>query len=347
MQSANSTQEQRLDPRKRRILAAVVREYVRSALPVASDALVRRHRLEVSSATVRNELAELEELGLLTHPHTSAGRVPTDRGYRFFIEWLMTEPDLDPDEQMMVRHQFHQVQLDAEEWSRLAASVLARLCASASLVTMPQAERSRVRHLELVPIQGERALLVVVLDGGAVLQQLLQLPAPVGAEELHELSARLGEAVRGSDTAQVRVAADAAEGTDRGVLEAVGRVLEEQDLSLARDVYHDGLLYLLEQPEFSSSAALREMLALLEDRTRLGGILPALREGEVRVVVGEENPYEPLRPYSLVFGRYGSGGGVAGYMGVVGPTRMDYARSIGAVRYVGTLMSELLRASDA
>lgn len=262
MRSANKP----LDQRKRRILGAVIHEYIGSAQPVASETLVRRWGLKVSSATVRNELAELEERGLLTHPHTSAGRMPTARGYRFFIESLMEEPDLEPDERMMVRHQFHQFQqalLDASEWSRLAASVLARLCASASLVTAPQPEEARPRTPASVPLP---------------------------------------------------------------------------------EVYHDGVLYLLEQPEFSSVAALRELLALLEDRFRLREVLPALEQGEVRVVIGEENQLEPLRPFSLVFGRYGAGGRLAGYMGVVGPTRMDYARSIGAVRYVGALMSELLRA---
>lgn len=337
-----------LDDRKRRILRAVVKEYVRTAQPVASETLVRRYGLGVSSATVRNELAELEERGFLSHPHTSAGRVPTDRGYRYFIQTLMGSASLAPAEQMMVRHQFHQVQLDTEEWLRLAASVLARISASASIVTVPHAERARVRHLEVVSIQERRALLVVVLDGGFVRQQLIELPGPAGPVDLHALSARLSDLVAGMDAAGVRAATEQETSDAHVVLGAVARVLAEQDLSRSREVYYDGFVNLLQQPEFSASGQLREVLGLLQDRARLDRILPATGEGQdVHVFIGQEMPFEPLRQFSLVVGRYGARAGLAGYMGVVGPTRMDYGRSIGAVRYVGALMTELMRAVDA
>ena len=334
-----------LGKRQRRVLRAVVQEYIRTAQPVASVAVARRYRLRVSSATVRNDLAFLEEEGLLTHPHTSAGRVPTDHGYRYFTEWLMGEADLDRDEQMTVRHQFHQVQLDTEQWSRLAASVLARLSTSASLVTMPQAERSRLRLLELVPIQGTRALLVVVLDGGVVRQQLLQLDEAEVPANPHAFSAALSNALAGKDAREIRAAVLLHRGA-ADVAQAVARVLEEQDRAVARDVYYDGFLNLLQQPEFASSATLRDILSLLEDRTLLAELLPErLQPGQVRLVIGDENPLELLRHFSLVFGRYGSEHGATGFVGVVGPTRMNYARSIGAVRYVGGLMTELMSAA--
>lgn len=333
-----------LAPRRRRILRALVHEYVRTAQPVASETLVRRYRLGVSSATVRNELAGLEELGLLTHPHTSAGRVPTDPGYRYFIDLLMGEPDLGAQERTMVRHQFHQVHFDTSEWLRLAASTLARLSTSASLVTEPHAEHARVRHVELVPIQGRRALLVTVLQGGMVGRQLLELPATAEPVDLRQLSARLTDALAGKDATGVRVAAGP-DALERTVMEGVARSLDEQDRALAVGIYYDGFVNLLRQPEFSSSAAVRDALAVLEDRTRLSRLLPALGSGEVRVLIGVENPLAPLRAFSFVLGRYGADR--AGYMGIVGPTRMDYARSIGAVRYVATLMSELMGAVGA
>lgn len=334
-----------LGERQRRVLSAVVREYIRTAQPVASEALVRRYRLAVSSATVRNDLALLEEQGLLTHPHTSAGRLPTDHGYRYFTEWLMGKADLERDEQMMVRHQFHQVRLDTEQWSRLAASVLARLSTSASLVTMPQTERSRMKHLELVPVQDRLALLVVVLEGGVVRQQLLQLPLDAVEADLRGRSAALADELARRDASQTRAAAARRTGWERGVVEAAARLLDEQDRARAREVYVDGFLNLLQQPEFSSAATLRDMLSVLEDRTRLAGVLPEkLEPGNVRLVIGDENDLPPLRHFSLVFGRYGSERGATGFLGVVGPTRMDYARSIGAVRYVGGLMTELTNA---
>src|SRR5919201_1634600 len=244
--------DMRLGPRQQRVLRAVVHEYIRTAQPVASETIVRRYRLGVSSATVRNDLAALEDLGLLTHPHTSAGRVPTSRGYRYFISSLMGDAGLLQSEQMMVRHQFHQVQLDTSEWLRLAASVLARLSTGAALVTEPHHEQARIRHLEVVPIQDRRALLIVVFVGG--------------------------------------------------------------------------VMNLLRLPEFASSEPLRDVIAILEDRTRLARLLPAaLPAGEVSVAIGDEVPLRELREFSLIFGRYG--GRSAGFLGVGGPTRMDYARA--------------------
>src|SRR5713101_2642719 len=180
-----------LGDRQRELLRAVIREYIATAEPVASAALVRRYGLGVSSATVRNELAALEEMGLLTHPHTSAGRVPTDLGYRYFIESLMPRPSLRADEQVTVSHQFQQALSSTTEWLRLAASTLARLTAEAAIVTPPSTARSALKHVEAVPITDRRVLLVAVLDGGAVHQQLVDLHEPVTTERLRRLSARL------------------------------------------------------------------------------------------------------------------------------------------------------------
>jgi len=333
-----------LAPRQREILRAVIREYIASAEPVASVALVRRYRMRVSSATVRNELAALEEVGLLSHPHTSAGRVPTDLGYRFFIETLMADAELLPEERLTVSHQFQQAQRDTMEWLRLAASTLARLTAEASIVTPPAATRSALRHVEVVPVNERRVLLVAVLDGGAVRQQLLDLSAPAATEDLRSLSTRLVDRLSGADAGRVRAAASGESGVAAEIVRALARVLEEHDAARARDVYYDGIQNILAQPEFAPGERAREMLGLLEDRTRLASLVPlTLRAGEVHVAIGSEHRFAPLRGCSLVFGRYGGERGTVGYVGVVGPTRMDYARTIGAVRYVGELMTGLVR----
>jgi heat-inducible transcriptional repressor len=333
-----------LGSRQRDILRAVIREYIATAQPVASNALVRRYGLGVSSATVRNELASLEDLGLLTHPHTSAGRVPTDLGYRYFIESLMADPGLRPEEQLTVSHQFQQAQRDSAEWLRLAASILARLTVEASIVTPPAATRSALRHVEAVPISERRILLVAVLEGGAVQQQLVELRDPIGVDTLRALSRRLVDEYRGADAVRLRDAIERESGLARDVLAALAGALEEHDSVRAQDVYYDGIQNILAQPEFFQSERIREMLGLLEDRTRFAELLPpALGDGEIHVAIGSEHRLEPLRGCSVIFGRYGDRSGVIGYVGVVGPTRMDYARSIGAVRYVGALMSDLVR----
>src|SRR5256712_8275021 len=193
-----------LAERQRELLRAVIRESIATAEPVASAALVRRYGLGVSSATVRSELAALEELGLLTHPHTSAGRIPTDLGYRYFIESLMPRPGLLPAEQVTVSHQFQQAVSNTSEWLRLAASTLARLTTEASIVTPPATTRSALKHVEAVPISERRVLLVAVLEGGAVRQQLVELPGRGGTDPPPRLSSRPTATLGGAQPAAAR-----------------------------------------------------------------------------------------------------------------------------------------------
>ena len=338
-----------LADRQREILRAVIREFITTAQPVASGALVRRYGLPVSSATVRSELAELEDLGLLTHPHTSAGRVPTDLGYRFFIESLMPDPSLMPEEQLTVSHQFQQAQRDTAQWLRLAASTLARLSAEASIVTPPAGTTSVLKHVDVVPIQERRVLIVAVLEGGAVCQQLLDLEQPAQPDELRAIGQRLTELNHAGTAATIAAAAGAERGAARQIAHALSRMLAETEAARSHDVYYDGIQNILAQPEFGlgDPARLREMVALLEDRTRVSELLPpGIGEGEVHVAIGAENRVEPLLDCSLVFGRYGGSNGIIGYVGIVGPRRMDYARSIGAVTFIGRLMTDLVRAVE-
>ena len=338
-----------LADRQREILRAVIREFITTAQPVASGALVRRYGLPLSSATVRNELAELEDLGLLTHPHTSAGRVPTDLGYRFFIESLMPDPSLQPEEQLTVSHQFQQAQRDTVQWLRLAASTLARLSAEASIVTPAAGTTSALRHIDVVPIQERRVLIVAVLEGGAVRQQQLDLEQPAMPDELRAVGLRLTDLHHGSDAATIAKAVPAEHGPARQIVQALSRMLAETEAARAQDVYYDGIQNILAQPEFGQGdpTRLRAMVALLEDRTRVTELLPpGIGEGEVHVAIGAENRVEPLLDWSLVFGRYGGTHGVVGYVGIVGPRRMDYARSIGAVTFIGRLMTDLVRAVE-
>src|SRR5436309_9365224 len=218
-----------LAERQRDLLRAVIREYIATAEPVASAQLVRTYHLDVSPATVRNELADLEELGLLTHPHTSAGRVPTDLGYRYFIESLMPMSGLRAEEQVTVSHQFQQALTDTGAWLRVAASSLARLTAEASLVTPPAAKRATLKHLEVVPIHERRVLLVAVLDGGAVRQQVLELGTPTTPEQLRALSGRLTATLAGAGATNARALAESERGADADVVRALVRMLEELD----------------------------------------------------------------------------------------------------------------------
>src|SRR6476620_12013680 len=189
--------------RQRQILAIIIEQYVSTARPVASEHIIGHYDLNVSSATVRNEMVELEKAGLISQPHTSAGRAPTDRGYRFFVENLMTPTALSTSEQRTIRHQFHQIEMDAEEWVRLATAVLARTVRSAAVATTPRSTAVRLKHFEFLSISDMRILLVLVGHDGTVTQQLLTVDESWDQERLSALAARLNAEFTGKTSIEM------------------------------------------------------------------------------------------------------------------------------------------------
>ncbi|MDE3091033.1 MAG: heat-inducible transcription repressor HrcA [Chloroflexota bacterium] len=331
-----------LTDRQERILGFVVQEYVENAQPVGSETL-RRRGLGVSSATIRNELAELEELGYLMHPHTSAGRIPTETGYRYFVESLMEEFELPPVEQRMISHQFHQVTLDVDQWMRLAAAVLAHASHSAALVTAPQSTRCRFKHLQLVSINDQIALLVLVLQEGTIKQQMLALAEPVAQEELTHLSNRLNDHFAGLNVEQIRSTPLQFSVFEGSVVRVVVALMRQIDSRSSHDVYRDGIMDILRQPEFSAIGRMQALLEMLEQRTTLEMMLTELApERGVQVVIGAESQYDAMTDYSMVLSRYGLPGEASGIVGVLGPVRMHYPRTIGVVRFVSSLLDDLM-----
>ncbi|MCX7841134.1 MAG: heat-inducible transcriptional repressor HrcA [Anaerolineae bacterium] len=332
-----------LTERQKKILSLVVREYVETAQPVGSETLVRKGGLRVSSATIRNELATLEELGYLTHPHTSAGRMPTEKGYRYFVETLMEEFELPPVEQRMIRHQFHQVTLDVDQWMRLAAAVLARAARNTALVTAPTATACRLKHLQLVAISDQVALLVMVLQDGTVKQQMLALAQPMAQEELTRISNRLNAHLAGLNLEQMRALTVSFSGFENDVLRVVMNIMQQIDRRSAHDIYRDGIMDILRQPEFAAIERMQALLEMLEQRTLLEELLSEFApEQGVQVVIGAESQRDEMSEYSMVLSRYGVPGEARGIVGVLGPVRMQYARTIGVVRYVSGLLNDLM-----
>ncbi len=334
-----------LTPRQRTILSLVVREHVESASPVSSRALVEHYGLQVSTATVRNELARLEELGYLTHPHTSAGRVPTHKGYRRFVERLLGEVELPLHERRTIAHQFYQARQDFEQWMPLAASVLARTARGAALVTAPQAAQSCYKHLQLISTQGRVVLLVLVLCGGTVKQQMLTLAEPLNQEALNEASDRLNQLCNGLAAGEIYARTDGLPPLEADVAKLVVDIMHRTDTRTAGVVYRDGLSEVLQQPEFSERERAQGLVRVMEERSFLDAVLAGALSpevGNVRVLIGGEGYWDELRACSLVLGRYGVVGFVTGALGVVGPTRMLYGRAISTVRFVAGLLSDLV-----
>lgn len=340
-----------LTDRQRTVLRAVVEDYVLTAVPVGSKALLGRYALGVSPATVRGTMAELEGLGLLTHPHTSAGRVPSDLGYRIYVESLMREAELDEADRLMIRHQFSQVQLTSNEWLRLAASILAGSTRSASVVTPARSRRARFGHVQLVALADGTRLLVLVLGDGNVVQRRLDRAAleravpgtELDQESLDAAAAALNAELGSLTAPQVSRRVGRLPALSGLIAETVVDLLEEADAVVVEDVFTDGIVNVLEQPEFAEGSKLRPVLEVLQRSDFLEQLVPVLtRGGGVHVIIGRENANDAMHEVSLVFAPYGAPDRALGLLGVLGPTRMRYPRAIPTVRYLSTLMNEII-----
>lgn len=334
-----------MTPRRQAVLGLVIRSYVDKGQPVGSKAFVSGFGLEISPATIRNEMAALEEMGYLTHPHTSAGRVPTEQGYRYFVEYLLRETELPLPEQHKIRHQFHQARLELDQWVRLAVAVLAHTTRKAALATPPRARASKFKHLELISLRDTLVLLVLVVQGGTVKQQMLTLDQPMDQESLSRLSNQLNEQCEGLTGSQINARLAAASGLANQIGQFVGEVMGGADTRSTEALYRDGLMHILDEPEFAEGGQVRQMVQTLEGASLMDVVTAAtepLGIGGVQVLIGGEGKWHDFSELSLVLSRYGVEGGASGLLGVVGPLRMSYDHTIGAVRYVSQLMSDLV-----
>ncbi|MBN2472838.1 MAG: heat-inducible transcription repressor HrcA [Anaerolineae bacterium] len=327
-----------LTERQKATLELIIRKHIEGGQPVSSKSLVGA--LRVSSATIRNDMGVLEVLGYIASPHTSAGRIPTEKGYRYFVQHSQGEEPLSSAERRMIAHQFHQAPLDMEQWMRLAAAILSRTARSASLVTAPYSKVNRFKHLELIATHGRLVLLVLVLHNGDVRQRMLTLTEPVDQERLSEIASRITRRNQNLAARQIR-----ARKHDLDLLETeiTGLILELMDeADRPQQVYRDGLTELLAR--FDENEGAEQALRILEEQTVLENLIEeaAPTVGSIRVVIAGEGRWENISLLSIVLSRYGVAGQATGTLGVLGPTRMSYGRAISAVRYMSDVMSNLM-----
>jgi heat-inducible transcriptional repressor len=335
-----------LTERQKLVLALIIHDYVETAQPVGSKGLMERYKLEMSSATIRNDMVDLTDAGYLRQPHTSAGRVPTEEGYRYFVRQLMGQTELPLTTRRTITHQFYQAGRDVNRWMRLAASVLAHQSQGASLVTSPRPESARLKHLSLISTHGRQVLMVMVCTGGQVRQQMLTLAEPVSQEQLSTASSHINQACEGLDEEGLATLSSQFDALEQDIIKLTREELERMKRVLSGEVYRDGLTNVLAEPEFAESGSARKALRVLEERSMLEDLLSrtVLTSGvdDVQVLIGGEGTWEDLRDCSMVLARYGDPGLVTGALGVLGPTRMAYGRTVSAVRFVSGLLSDLV-----
>lgn len=340
----------KLDARRRILLRTVVEEHVRTAEPVGSEHAALRGRLQVSPATIRSALASMEELGLLTHPHTSAGRIPTDRGYRVYVDMLPKAEPVSSSARQKIRNRLGDPVGEPGEVVNEAARALASMTGYASVVVAPDLQEQVFSSLHLVPMDARRALAVIATDSGALQGRLIELPEGVALDDLEHLSRAITQRLRGSrvgDLTHQRLEQVLGEASQQHIwIEEVKAWLWR---GLARGIRPRirvaGARYLLAQPEFKSPDRATRVFEALEDESVLEGVLSAVPEEGVWIVIGGENPQEQLRSCSLVMAKYRAGDRPGGAVGILGPTRMRYRSAVTAVRCVAESLSEVIRSS--
>jgi heat-inducible transcriptional repressor len=331
-----------LNQRTGTILKSIVNWYIDHGVPVSSQILVNDYDLGVSSATVRNEMALLEQEGYIFRPHTSAGSVPSDKGYRFYVGSL-DDCNLPLSEQRMISHLFHQVEGRLDEWLSLAATVISRLSQNTAVITAPHHSDSQFRHMELVSIQDNLVLMVLVLRGARIKQQLITLEQPINQTELSSISARLNPLYVGLTSFQINNLLADLNSVEKTFANHLVNIMQQDDDREFNQSYLEGLHFMLNQPEFSHSQRTLAVMELLEHRAMLNTLLPKIQEnGQVIVVIGSENKAEVAHECSLVISRYGLTNEASGTIMVVGPTRMPYPRVISSVSYLSVLLSHLV-----
>ncbi|HZT97118.1 MAG TPA: heat-inducible transcriptional repressor HrcA [Chloroflexota bacterium] len=339
-----------LSERQSRILAALVEVYVTSGRPMGSSAILLHSGLVVSSATVRSELALLEDMGYVAQLHTSGGRIPTTRGYRYYVEHLLPMTPLSERDQLTIRHQFHQAEMEIEESLKLAAAVMARRAHNVALVTSPRVQGSGFKHVELIEAHPQGVLVVVVLADGTAVQETVAAPWIQPQEMLRGYADLLNSVFPQGARARTiqRRTADLPPELQpyaHAVIRLMGRAQEGR-----RAVFHEGLSEMLSRRDFSSRAGglgaaerLKRVVDFLEQGLPMDDLLSVLAmENGIHVLIGGEPPLDELEDYSIVVGSYGGGGERSGVLGLLGPTPMEYGGAISLVRYMSELMTDLM-----
>lgn len=338
-----------LTDRQKTLLLFIIRDYIDSAQPVGSKRLAEHYHLDLSAATIRNEMAALTDMGYLRQPHTSAGRVPSEEGYRYFVSEMMHNAELPETVQHTISHQFHQSRPDMDQWMTLAASILANQSQGVSVVTAPHMKQANYKHVELISTQGRQVLMVLVMAGGEVSQQILTLAEPVSQERLSQTASHLNALLVGLTVDAISNLPACPDALDQDILLLILQDIRRAAASLSGEIYTDGLTNVLGKPEFAEVDEARRALKFFEEPSTLQDLLARTSTnsniGGLQVLIGGEGEWDELRQCSMVISRYGVPGMATGMLGVLGPMRMSYARTIPTVRYVAGLLGNLVNDS--
>ncbi len=329
-----------LDDRKRRILQAIIDDYISTAEPVGSRTVARRHELGLSSATIRNEMADLEEMGYLSQPHTSAGRVPSDKGYRFYVDQLMTVRELSPDETERLKKAMEVRISEVGQLLKQASSVMSRFTNYTSVAVTPQMKKSAIKAIQTIHIDTGKALVTVVTNAGVIRNTIVKIPESMMPDTLIRVSNFLNAKLRNMTIEKVDKAIfDEIERelaipstAAKSVLDAVVNCIRKIDCP---EIYLDGAKNIFNHPEFRDISKAKEFLSILDEKCTLYNIMDSASDDRViNVMIGAENKVEEIRDCSVVTTTYSLGNMTIGSIGIIGPTRMEYSKVISSMKFI-------------
>jgi heat-inducible transcriptional repressor len=332
-----------LAQRREIVLKIIVDEYIAGAVPVASKTIADNYDLKVSPATIRSEIAYLEQGGYVSRPHSSAGSVPTDKAYRYYVEAMSGDIEIPLAEQYLIYRLFQETKEEIEQLLKLATAWLARFVHNMALVTSPRPSQHRLKHLGLVALQDFVALLILVLYKAKVRQKILFFDRRISQDELTKIANKLASIYNGMSGSEILANKNKLE-LSREESQVTGNLVDmiatEDKLEYGKP-YFEGLHLMLSQPEFSSSLKMLSVLRVLEREDWLNDIFCSeLNRGKAKVIIGGETPEEALQDLSLIISQYGMPDKTSGIVGVLGPKRMDYAKAIASVNCLSSVLSK-------
>lgn len=337
-----------LDKRKRIILQAIVDDYISTAEPIGSRTIARRHDLGVSPATIRNEMADLELLGYIEQLHTSSGRIPSAKGYRFYVDSLMAPARMSEQEIMLIKKWYQEKTRHVEEVFQETAKILSKITSNISMVLVPQVVQCSFKYLKFLPFDDCRAILVVVTDTGFVENKVIDIPRGLSFNDLHRIAEHINRRLSGVSIAHIepsiwrQIQNDMF--IDGDLFEDAIRILK-QALVVEKNerLYLGGTTQLLSQPEFKNVEKVKSFLDMLEEEHLLSNLLQRQTDDGVIVTIGDENKFSGIQDCSMVQATYRLDGQIVGTVAVLGPTRMDYGKVMSVLEFMHNHLGEVLK----
>ncbi|MDD2494167.1 MAG: heat-inducible transcriptional repressor HrcA [Tissierellia bacterium] len=341
-----------LDKRKILILKAIISSYIDNAEAVGSRTISKKYELGVSPATIRNEMSDLEEMGFLVQPHTSSGRIPTDKAYRYFVDdlWKNADKSRNPNVEA-IRKIIDEEASELDSIFNNSVRILSQITRYTSFIVAPHLKKTKIKRIQLVSITENKIMLIIVMESNIVRQVVINLRSPIPEEQLHKISVSLSERISGHKIEDVNLNLkeklikelyNIKESSEYSLIELVPFLMNQIGKMEDIDVYSDGITNILGLPEYNDLEKAKEFISFAENKDSIVKLFQNAGQNDLDISIGNENPYDELKDCSLITATYKFNGKIVGKIGVVGPTRMDYEKVISTVKSISEIMNEII-----